>query len=219
MVRKRAEYEQALQLRERGFTLEEIAKICAISKSTASKWLKNHAFSASVTQRNKARAGHENAKRLRLIAKTRTSERARRYADAASTAKTEFVHYKSDPMFMSGLTAYVAAGSTAQEHTIRFSHVSPELHRLFVRFAQRYLGVPRETIRLWLQLYQGVDEAKAMKRWSRVTTLPYSQFYKNHYVRSRSKQALHFGVGNTIIASTYHRQKLKMWVSLAKKEW
>lgn len=219
MVRKQAAYEQAVQLRERGFTLDEIAKICEISKSTASEWLKNKPFSQSVTKRNKARAGVENAKRLRLIAKARSGERARRYADAAATAKTEFAHYKADPQFMAGLTAYVAAGSVADDHTMRFSHVNPELHRLFVRFAERYLGVPRETIHIWLHLYQNVDEESAMKRWSRVTTLPYRQFYKNQYVQTRSKQALHFGVGNTIIASTYHQQKLKAWVALTKKAW
>ena len=45
MVRNQEKYDQAVSLRKRGFTLEEIAKYCDISKSTASTWLKNKAFS------------------------------------------------------------------------------------------------------------------------------------------------------------------------------
>jgi transcriptional regulator with XRE-family HTH domain len=219
MVRKQVAYEQALRLRERGFTLEEIAKVCEISKSTASKWLKDEVFSAHVTKQNNRRAGQENAKRLRLVAKARGTERKKRYADAAANAKVEFTHYQSDPVFLAGLSAYVAAGDVRDERSIRFSHAEPELHRLFIRFARQYLGVPPEAVHLWLQLYQGVSEERAMKHWAKATRLPYRQFYKNHYVTTKAKQPLHFGVGNTIIASTYHKQKLKTWVSLAKKAW
>ena len=49
MVRNKEKYEQVLSLRKRGFTLEELAKYCNIAKSTASKWLKEEAFSAEVT--------------------------------------------------------------------------------------------------------------------------------------------------------------------------
>lgn len=219
MVRNKEKYEQVISLRKRGFTLEEIAKICEISKSTASKWLKNKAFSAQITNQNTKRAGQENAKRLRLISKARDGERKRRYADASVSAKVEFVHYQSNPLFMAGLAAYVAAGDINDEMVIRFSHISPELHRLFISFTQEFLGVPKQKIRIWLQLYPGITEESAMKKWSKITTLPYSQFYKNQFVNKSSKKTLHYGVGNTIIGSTHHKQKLKTWVLMAKKVW
>ena len=56
MVRNKEKYEQAV-LRKRGFTLAEIAKYCDIAKSTASKWLKEEAFSQAVTTQNAKRAG------------------------------------------------------------------------------------------------------------------------------------------------------------------
>ena len=75
MVRNKQKFEQAVEFRKKGFTLDEIAKICDVSKSTVSKWLKNKAFSQSVTVQNKRRAGQENARRLRLVNKARSGER------------------------------------------------------------------------------------------------------------------------------------------------
>ncbi|MFT7645146.1 MAG: transcriptional regulator with XRE-family HTH domain [Candidatus Paceibacteria bacterium] len=219
MVRNEEKYEQAVGLRKRGFTLEEIAKVCEISKSTASIWLKNKAFSALVTKQNVKRAGAENAKRLQLVAKARGGERKRRYADAATSAKVEFAHYQTNPLFLAGLTAYVAAGDLKDDRVIRFSNVSPELHRLFVRFCIEFLGIEKQNIHLWLHLYEGASEERVMKIWSKVTTIPYSQFYKNQFVNKGSRKPLHSGVGNTIIGSTYHKQKLKAWVQLVKKSW
>jgi hypothetical protein len=208
-----------VSLRKRGFTLEEIAKVCEISKSTASIWLKNKAFSTLVTKQNVKRAGAENAKRLQLVAKARGGERKRRYADAATSAKVEFAHYQSNPLFLAGLTAYVAAGDLKDDRAIRFSNVSPELHRLFVRFCIEFLGIEKQNIHLWLHLYEGSSEERAMKIWSKITTIPYSQFYKNQFVNKGSRKPLHSGVGNTIIGNTYHKQKLKTWVQLVKKSW
>ena len=74
MVRNKQKFEQAVEFRKKGFTLDEIAKICDVSKSTASKWLKNKAFSQSVTVQNKRRAVQENARRLRLLNKARSGE-------------------------------------------------------------------------------------------------------------------------------------------------
>ncbi len=219
MVRNEEKYEQAVALRKRGFTLEEIAKVCEISKSTASIWLKNKAFSAQVTKQNVKRAGAENAKRLQLIAKARGGERRRRYADAAASAKVEFAHYQSNPLFMAGMAAYIASGDIKNERVIRFSNVSPELHKLFLSFCIKFLGIEKKSIHLWLQLYEGSTEERAMKTWSKITTIPYSQFYKNQFVNKLSRKPLHSGVGNTIIGSTYHKQKLKAWVQLAKKFW
>tara|TARA_B100001939_G_C16714428_1_gene518505 strand:- start:55 stop:714 length:660 start_codon:yes stop_codon:yes gene_type:complete len=219
MVRNEEKYEQAVSLRKRGFTLEEIARYCDISKSTASKWLKNKPFSASVTAQNKHRAGVENGKRLKLVAKARGAERKLRYKDAEASARVEYDNYANDPLFVAGLTAYVAAGDLADDNVIRFSHKSPELHKAFIAFAQRFLGVEKTKIHLWLQLYGQASEEKAMKQWSKCTSLPYTAFYKNQFVNKSSDKVLQKSVGNTIIASTYHKQKLKAWVQLVKKSW
>ena len=219
MVRNMEKYEQAVALRKRGFTLEEIAKYCAISKSTASKWLKNKAFSTLITKQNVKRAGAENAKRLRLINKARGGERAARYREAARSAETEFRHYKNDTLFIAGTMLYLGCGDLHTKRLIRFSTTQMSSHTVFVRFALEYLGVRKQQIHFWILLYPDLKEEIAMRKWSKYTTLPYSQFYKNQVIKTTSaKKTLHYGVGNTIIANTVLKHKLDRWIELATKE-
>jgi transcriptional regulator with XRE-family HTH domain len=219
MVRNEEKYEQAVQFRKRGFTLEEIAKICDVSKSTVSKWLKNKAFSENITKQNKRRAGQDNAKRLKLVNKARSGERTKRYAEIERAAKTEYKHYRSTPLFMAGLTAYRALGDRRDSGTIRLSSTDMQLHRLFIQFAIEYLGVDKTQIKHWLLLYQGQSEQKCMKKWKTATALSYSQFHKTQFAQTRAtEKTLHNGVGNTIIGSTVLKRKLLSWIKLAEKD-
>lgn len=219
MVRNTEKYEQAWQLRQRGFTLAEIAKYCAISKSTASEWLKNNAFSQEVTKQNTKRAGLLNAKRLQLISKARRAERSIKHAEIIRSAETEYRHYRKDPLFLAGLATYAALGDYSDRHVIRFSSNRIEVHIAIIRFMCEYLGVEKSQIRFWLLIPRDLDEAVCMKKWQKALRLPYSQFHKNQLTISNpTKKTLHNGTGNTIIGSTALKQKLNCWIKLYQKE-
>ena len=219
MVRNQEKYDQAVSLRKRGFTLEEVAKYCDISKSTASKWLKDKAFSAQVTKQNVKRAGIENAKRLKLISKARGVEREARYKEAVHSAETEYKHYKNDPLFIAGLMLYVGEGDNKNRRLIRLTNARMDLHQIFIHFIKEYLGIEKSKIRFWILLYPDLNEEKCMKKWSRATGIPYSQFYKNQVINGKStKRTLHYGVGNIIIGSTVLKHKLSRWIELSTKE-
>lgn len=219
MVRNEDKYEQALQFRKRGFTLAEIAKICDISKSTASLWLKNKAFSEIVTKQNKKRAGTENAKRLRLINKARVSERAIRYKEIIRSAETEYKHYKNNPLFVAGLMLYIGEGDNKHRRLIRLANSNMDVHRIFIRFMLEFLGVDKKKIKFWLLLYPDLSEEVCMKKWKSATGIPYTQFYKNQVIKGKStKRTLQYGVGNTIIGSTVLKYKLNRWIELVLKD-
>ena len=217
MVRNQKNLDQALRLRERGFTLQEIARVCDVSKSTVSKWLSGNAVSADVTKQNKRRAGLENAKRLRLVNKTLGKQRSARYDELEKSAVTEFKHYKNDPLFVAGLMLYVGHGDTNDAGTIRFSGTSIDSHAIFIKFLEGYLGVEHSAIRQQLVLYPAHTESVCMKQWSKSLKLPYTQFHRTQIIKSKKKQPLHFGVGNTIIGSTGMKRKLKTWINLMQK--
>ena len=218
MVRNEENYLQAVQLRERGFTLVEIARVCGVSKSTVSKWLKNNAISADVTKQNKRRAGQANAARLQLVNKARGSERATRYQEVLRHAQTEFKHYKTSPLFIAGLMLYVAHGESHAKEKIRFSTNNQQSHLIFLTFAREFLGAEQKQVRCWLQLYQSQTEAVCLKKWHKILKLPYQQFHRTQFLTRNTKKPLHCGVGNTIIGSTVLQRKLLHWVQLAQKE-
>lgn len=219
MVRNTEKYEQAVSLRKRGFTLDEIAKYCDISKSTASIWLKNKAFSTEVTKQNVKRAGAENAKRLRLINKARSGERAKRYKEVLRSADVEFKHYQDDPLFIAGVMLYIGEGDNRHERLIRIASARMEVHKVFIRFAQEFLGVEKNKTHFWILLYPDLDEELCMKKWSKSIGISYAQFFKNQVIQGKSnKRILHYGVGNTIIGSTVLKYKLNRWIELVMKK-
>ena len=219
MVRNEEKFAQALQFRRRGFTLDEIAKICDVSKSTVSKWLKNNAISADITKQNKRRAGVENAKRLRLVSKARGSERLNRYKEAERSAATEYKHYKKDALFVAGVLAYACDGDRNDKSRIRLSSSKSDVHGTFVRFLKAYMGLESSDISIWLQLYPSHNEERCMRSWRKQSTLPFSQFGKSQIMKTNKKtKPLHDGVGNTIIGNTVLKRKLDVWVKLTLQE-
>jgi transcriptional regulator with XRE-family HTH domain len=216
---KKEAYEQAIAFRKRGFTYSEIAKICGVSVGTVSAWLTPLPFSNKITAQNKARAATDNKKRMAVINKARTAERARQYSQVVKMAETEYQHYRHSPLFIAGLMLCMSEGDTTSPRLIRLASSRPELHAIFIKFLTNYLGVEKRTIKFWLLLYPDLDAVVCMKHWSKKTGISVGQFYKNQVIKGRSqKRTLHFGVGNTIIGSTLLKQKLNRWIELAQKE-
>ncbi len=219
MVRNEEKYQQAVLFRKRGFTLAEIAKICAVSKGTVSKWLKNNDISSAVTKQNKKRAGQENAKRLALMTKARKKERALRYLEIERSADVEFKHYRNHTSFLAGLMVYASIGDMQNSGSIRISSSRMLVHKAFINFAVEYLGVEKKKIKLLLLLYPTHNEEMCMKKWQRATSVPYAQFHQNQIIHNSPKrQPLHHGVGNTIIGNTVLKRKLIRWIALLQKE-
>ena len=219
MVRNQENLDQAIRLRERGFTLQEIAKVCDVSKSTISKWLAGSDISARVTKQNKRRAGLANVNRLKLINKARNIEREKKYQEAVIEAEVSFKHYRKDPLFIAGLMLYIGEGDNKDRAKIRIANSRASVHRIYIDFMVAYFGIERSKIRFWVLLYPDLSEGACMKYWSKALKLPYSQFYKNQVIQGKSKKrTLQFGVGNTIIVSTVLKYKLNRWIELAEKD-
>jgi len=219
MIRNEEKYMQAVEFRKRGFTYSEIAKIVGISKSTASAWLSKKAFSKRVAKDNAVRAARDNVKRIALLNKSRATERKSRYSEAIRSAETEFKHYKSNPLFTAGLMLYLADGDRKDSSRIRISGTNVHLHRIFISFLQEFLGVDASDVAFYVALYDGMNETKEMKWWSRGINLSVSHFGKTQFINRKSTDAiLHHGSGNTIIGNTVLKRKLSRWIELATEE-
>jgi predicted transcriptional regulator len=218
MVYKSKELELATYYRKQGFSYTEIANLCGVSKGTVSNWFAKKRFSKSVRQENTKRAARDNAKRLQLLNKLKKIEREKLYAEAVRSAEAEFKHYKNDPLFIAGLMLYLGEGDNKSKGKIRIANSKASVHRIFFKFLQEYLGVPREKIRFWLLLYPDLEERACVRKWQGQLKLGDEQWYKNQVIQGKSeKRTLQYGVGNTIIGSTVLKAKLYRWLELAEK--
>ncbi len=219
MVYKLAQHTQAKELRKRGFTYSEVAKIVGVSKSTVSKWFSRETWSKSVTNENKKRSARENGKRISLLNTARSNQYRKVYDEAERSAVTEFKHYKQNPLFIAGLMLYLSSGDNSTKHLIRISHSQIEAHRIFIRFAEEFLGVSRGKMRFYVLLYPNHKPHTCSRHWSKKIKIPMSQFHKYQVIKSAStKKTLHFGVGNTIIGGTVLKRKISKWIELAVRD-
>lgn len=218
MIRKSSQFAQAQELRRRGFTYEEIARIVDVSKSTVSNWFSRETWSENIKANNQKRAARENSKRISLLNKARENQHKKLYAEAERSAATEYKHYKKNPLFIAGLMLYMSAGDGNSSHLLRLTSSKPDSHRIFIAFAKEYLGVPREKVRFWLLLHPSHSPATCIKYWSKEIRISSSQFHRYQVVDGKPKKTLHFGIGNTIIGSTVLKRKLFKWTELALKD-
>jgi transcriptional regulator with XRE-family HTH domain len=218
MVRNEEQYQKARALRQRGFSYAEIAHMCGCSKSTLSAWFAAEPFSASIAAANRKLAAKDNSKRISLFHKARKHERDKQVRSQLVTALTEFKHYQKNPAFIAGLMAYICCGSRTARGPIKLSSADPMVQRAFVLFAKDFLGVSRETFKIWLLLYDEHDEERCMRSWAKQLGLPLGAFYKNQFAKYSPQQpTLHDGILNTIIGSTVLKQKLLLWIELQRK--
>jgi len=219
MVRDEEKYQKALLFRQRGFSYSEIAKIVGVSRSTLSNWFAHKAFSKKIKIDNEVKARHENVKRISIVNKARQKEREKNYYSAIKSAVTEYGHYKSSPLFIAGVMLYVSNGDTKHISVIRLTDSNVDFHRIFLRFAEKFLGLSRKDVRFWLSIPQTVSEKEAKLVWSKALRLSIDQFSKTQLIHSpRQTSALHNGVGNTIIGDALLKRKLLKWIELTSKE-
>jgi predicted transcriptional regulator len=221
MIRNEETYKQVIEFRKRGFTYTEIAKICGISKSTASNYLSKKKFSKAVAKDNAQKAARENKKRMALLNKARKTERATQYREALHTAETEYRHYKHSPLFIAGLSLYMADGDIKDLSRIRVSSTNTDLHRIFIHFLQDFIGVEECDITFIATIYTGMDEAKQMKWWSKGIKLSVSHFGKTQFLKTSPKHPTspqNHGSGSTILDNTLQKKKLLHWIHLLQQE-
>ncbi len=213
---KKVEKLQAIELRRRGFTYQEIAKYTNVSVSTLSAWLSHETWSQKIAESNEKRASKENSKRISLLNKARGNQYKKLYDEAERSAETEYKHYKSNPLFIAGLMLYVGEGDNRDSRLIRLANIKMDIHIIFIMFLREFLGVPREKIRFWILLYPGLDPERTSRTWSKALKIPLTQFYKYQVIQGKStKRVLQYGVGNTIIGSAVLKKKLMKWIELA----
>lgn len=214
---KQAAYDEAIALRRRGFTYEEIAKIVQVSKSTVSNWLKGEKWSEKLAEDNKKRAAKENSKRISLLNKARTNQNKKLYKEAERSAEIEFKHYKHSPLFVAGLTLYIASGDIDADTPIRLTSTNPVEHHVFIQFLTEFCGAEKKQVKFWLLLHKNIKTKHIEKWWSKQVHISPSQFGKTQVLAVTSGSESR-GSGNTIVYSAILKRRILSWINLLTKE-
>lgn len=146
MVHNPEKLDKARDFRRRGFSYSEISKIVGVSKATLSNWFGKQSFSKKVRRDNEMKTRRDNARRIVILNKARRTEKSKQYERAKRLAVIEFKHYKSSPLFLSSLGAYLAVGDMKDTNPIRLPSQRKLVHKQFRRFLVEFLGAENRQI-------------------------------------------------------------------------
>lgn len=210
-------YEQALALRLKGYSYNEINKKLGVAKSTLSGWFSNTKLSLRAIERLKSRASQGVLNGLIKRNKEQTIIAQKRTAGIRMNAQSEIGNLSLNDLRIIGVALYWAEGYKRLKkrngreitaHIIALTNSDPIMVSTFISFLRRVLDVPSERIFIEMRLFKHMIESEMIEYWMKTTQLPRSQFYKPMYpisIASKGKRPINrlpYGTVRVIVSDT-----------------
>lgn len=215
----RKDKEVAFILRKEGKSYREIQREINISRSTLCDWFKNEEWSAHVKNKNNKINVVLSKERLSKLNDGRSRMLVEKYKQVEIDAEKEFQIFKKDPLFMAGLMIYAGEGDKKSQNMSRISNSEFYIHKIFIKFAIKYLNIKRENIKIGLILYPDLDIEECLDKWSEELDINKLNFHKTQIIKGKEKtKKLQYGVGISIISSiVIVKKKILKWLELSSK--
>lgn len=168
---------RAISLRERGYSIKEIASKLGISKDTSSIWLRNVVLTpkAELRLRKKEIFGQYKG-RLVLLEK---SIKQQSELFECATRLVSGVKSSKELSKLCCALIYFCEGNK-QTGFVRFTNSDPTLVKTFMVLLRRGFDLEELKFRALMHLHQYHNEEKQRIFWSKLTGIPSSQFHKTY---------------------------------------
>lgn len=227
------DYEQfkkeAIKLRKRGLSYNEIRKKIPVAKSTLSLWLK----SVPLKEEHRKRLY---TKQIEILARGPQSQKERRKREVDAIiegAKKEISFPLSKEAYqLFGVAIYWSEGSKTKHFEVTNS--DPRLIAFMVEWFRTIFNISSKQMKAHLNIYKQQDEKKLKRFWSELTGIPVGNFGKSFIKppnKGYKKNTLYYGTIKVRIAcGTDMRHKVFGWaeavlqniepkVQLTQKRW
>ncbi len=227
-----AEKNEAMKLRIRGYSYNEIQKQLGIPKSTLRSWFANLVLSKEARGRIDSRISAGTAYLIKRN-KMQTHRARQRAEEIRQYAALEIAKIDRATLRVIGAVLYWAEGykrplirdgKVVTAHVISFVNADQEMVRGFIRFVREILEVPAEGILASMRLYDHINERVALEYWLNVTGLPRQSFRKTTWLVSISSQRkkpfnrLEFGTLQVYVQQTEKFYQIMGWIEGVKKQ-
>ena len=217
MIGKARFHAEAVILRKKGLSYNEIRHQLPVSKSSLSLWLKHVPLSA----RHKARLYTKQIRVLSLGSQSQKERRKREVDKIIAEAKAEVHLPLSQETFkFLGAALYWAEGSKTKNFEITNS--DPLLIAFMVQWFQKVFGVSPKTFKVHLNMYPQQNERGIKRFWSKLTGIPLGNFGKSFIKpvsKNYKKNNLYYGtVKVRVPKGTDMKLKIFAWIQGALQE-
>jgi len=194
-------------------SFSEISTELNVSKGAISKWLKGVNFTAD-ERSLVAKKVSENI----LIGrnKSRLSKQMNRVFDERKiliSAQNDFKKFKSNPLFLSGLSLYWAHGSFSNDY-FQFTSANEEMLKIMIGWMHKFLSVRPERAKYRIFLADGGNHGKITDLWADSLLVPRGNFMSPVINRNRSKipkNGLNKGSIQIVASGINNIRKIRVW--------
>lgn len=176
MKKKQEEKLKAIELRKRGYSLNEIIANLGVAKSSASVWVRNVPLSNKARNRllTRVKLGQvvsaENKRR-------RTQECIEEHFQNASREIAQKRFTKIDKKIICSMI-YWCEGAKDDRSGAYFANSDPDLVRSFLDLFRSSFELDEKKFRVCIHLHEYHNPKKQLSFWSKVTNIPKKQFIK-----------------------------------------
>jgi predicted transcriptional regulator len=196
---KIAIHEEALRMRKRGSSINEISVKLKVSKSTVSHWCREIELTSKQLERIARRSEHHATLGLLKASEQQRKNRIAATMEAESLGKNDIGTLSKRDICMVGYGLYWGEGYKKGSQEMGFTNSDPTMIGFYIVWLFTCFGIERGSLILRVSINgqhaHRVEEVE--EYWSKVSGVPRSQFTKTSLIKAQSKKYAvtldHFG--------------------------
>lgn len=204
---------EAIELRQKGLSLNEISTQLGVAKSSVSIWVRNVVLTDDQKIVLREKGFYREAVELRRTNRL-VNELAKRQI-VIDKATSEIRKISDTQLHLMGAMLYWAEGGKTQR-MVRFANGDPEMIKIMMHYFRKICNVPEPKFRGYIHIHPHLDNLAAERYWSDVTGIPPEQFFKTYNKKNKSSQGkkdtLPYGTLDIYVLDTQLFLKIVGWV-------
>lgn len=169
--------EQAILLRKKGYTYNEILVHVPVAKSSLSLWLKDLPLTKveknSLKHRRTSQISHGRIKAAGVL----YQKRLLREKEQLQEAKVLFSKYHNKPLFHVGIALYWAEGGK-RTNTWQFMNSDEAMQRVMISWLTSFVGINKDDLRFRLYIHKVYQSENCEHWWAESLNVSPEQFLK-----------------------------------------
>jgi len=208
--------QKAIELRKEGKTYTQIRKQLKISKSTLSEWLSKYPLTkeqAKLLEANRILSKELGNEKTRLV---KQKKREARIKSTYDNQKKYWQKLSKRELEIAGLFLYWGEGSKRLNGSVSLNNTDPRVMQFTLYWILNSLHVPKEKIKVDLQLYSDMSIESEVNYWSDELNLSINQFRKPYIKKSKrvdiDQKGFGHGTCTLVVNDVLLKEKIMMGI-------
>lgn len=209
--------DRAIELRKKGLSYSNIAKLLDVPKSTLSSWLSKLPLSQVIKEKNIEKAKIESSINITEFNKKKSVRYKKQINEEIKKNSKKILRPTKKDIFYLGMGLFLAEGSRKEKWMVRFVNSDPLIINIAMKFFREICKVNEDSIRMRIHIHPNCKYSKALGYWSTLTKISPNYFWEPQTLMSksskgkRSSNQLKYGTLHVTIMSADILRKLKGW--------